>query len=96
MTNLLAATDSAGIWVLGSFVLLEFSAIIGLYTWVEIKMEKLEKKFVTRELCQQVHLRIEQAIRDQREESRACHKQINRLVDHLIGEDDHKDKEDKD
>jgi len=84
--GILAQESAASLWVLGSFIVVCFGAIISLYSWIGGKMDKQESKFVTKEMCQQAQ-KTQQVTLDYLKDGqdKMC-KKVDKLVSYLIGE----------
>lgn len=95
MTALLTAVanNSSDIWILGSFTLLSFSSVIGLYVWVgaridsyKEKMERLTMYHIKKSECENFRQIQEIKLDNLKEGQDHLSEQVDKLVDHLIGE----------
>lgn len=82
MIDILAnAGGSGSIWVLGSLVVVCFGSIIGLYTWVGNQLGRQDDKYVSKEVCCEIHTNL-------KEGQKTICKKVDKLIEHLIDDNE--------
>lgn len=91
--SLLGASETAGVWVLGSLVVVCLTSICALYGWAGGKMDRQEQKFVTRDVCQQVQVTNKVMLQTLQTGQDSICKKVDKIVEHLMGKSDSETKD---